>query len=139
MNEYSPNEPPLTPIRTLLVDDHDFFRQAVAHMLVPHNGFQVVGEAEDGFEAIEKARALKPDLILMDMSMPRCDGLEATRRIRRELPNAIILIFTVAPQDKRVVQALASGAQGYLQKNATKKQLLESLRQAMTGTLKPKY
>jgi len=111
----------------LLVDDHDFFRRALAKVLTPQSGFQVVGEAGDGLEAIVKARALQPDLILMDMSMPGCDGLEATRRIRQELPGVVIIILTSCPEDSRVVQALDSGARGCLSKSVDLDQMTRIL------------
>lgn len=117
----------MAPIRLLLVDDHNLFRWALAGVLASQNGFQVVGEARDGLEAIEKARALRPDLILMDLSMPRCDGLCATRQIRQELPATTILILTAWPRDVRMAQALADGAQGYLEKDADVSQMLEAL------------
>ncbi|MFQ5578634.1 MAG: response regulator transcription factor [Anaerolineae bacterium] len=117
----------MAQIRSLLVDDYNPLRQTVAKVLSCQNDFQVVGEAEDGFEAIEKARALRPDLVLMDMSMPRCDGLEATRRIIQELPGATIILFTSSPTDERVTQALATGAYGCLDKTLGVKQMVQSL------------
>ena len=86
----------MTQIRTLIVDDYHLFRQALVDILAPQIGFDVVGEAKDGFEAIEKARIHQPDLILTDMSMPGCDGLEATRWIKKALPEVAILILTLS-------------------------------------------
>lgn len=114
-------------IRLLLVDDHDLYRQELADVLAGRNGIQVLGQARDGLEAIEKARALQPDLILMDLNMPRCDGLEATRRIKQELPSIAVCILTSHPQDSRVSQALVCGAQGFLGKNAAVDEILETL------------
>ena len=122
----------MTPIRLLLVDDHNLFRRSLADVLAAQDGYQVVGEARDGLEAIEKARALQPDLILMDLSMPRCDGLEATRQISRELPTVVILILTAWPRDVRVAQALAGGARGYLEKDADVSRMLEALHRLVT-------
>lgn len=130
----------MPPIHLLLVDDQDLYRQQLADVLADYSGFQVLGQARDGLEAIEKAHALQPDLILMDMNMPRCDGLEATRRIKQELPNIAICILTTQPQDSRVSQALICGAQGCLGKNVSVDKMLETLHslvgnQAAPGTL----
>ena len=124
-------------IRLLLVDDYDLYRQELADVLAGHNGIQVLGQARDGLEAIEKARALQPDLILMDLNMPRCDGLEATRRIKQELPNIAICILTFHPQDSRVSQALTCGAQGFLGKNAAVDKMLETVHSLVRSQAAP--
>ena len=82
-------------IDTLLVDDHSLFREGLISILESQPDFVVVGEASDGLEAIVKARKLKPDLILMDVTMPVCDGLEATQQIKQELPEVTIVMLTV--------------------------------------------
>ena len=113
--------------RLLLVDDHVLFRKGVAALLAARKDFQVVGEAGDGLEAIEIARETLPDVILMDINMPKCDGLEATRRIKREIPHVTIVILTVSEDDKDLFEAIKSGAQGYLLKNLEPYQLYDLL------------
>jgi DNA-binding NarL/FixJ family response regulator len=93
----------------------------------------VVGEANDGLEAVIKARELRPDLILMDIQMPGCDGLEATRRIKQEQPATTIVVLTVRDDEEKLFEAIKSGAQGYLLKSARSKEVLEMLRGALRG------
>ena len=117
--------------RVLLVDDHLLFREGLANILKTQPDFDVVGEAEDGLEAIIKAEQLNPDLILMDVSMPVCDGLEATQRIKKELPDVTIVMLTVNDENENVFEAIRNGAQGYLLKSVSSRELLASLRGAM--------
>ncbi len=117
--------------RVLLVDDHLLFREGVANILAAQPDFDVVGEAEDGLEAIVKAGQLTPDLILMDVTMPVCDGLEATQRIKKELPDVTIVMLTVNEENENVFEAIRNGAQGYLLKSVSSRELLASLRGAM--------
>jgi DNA-binding NarL/FixJ family response regulator len=102
-------------MRVLLVDDHALVRNGIASLLKA-NDIDVVGEASDGLEALEKARQLKPDLILMDIMMPRCNGLEATRLIKAEMPEIKIIILTASDDDEALSEAVKSGAEGYLSK-----------------------
>ncbi len=118
----------MNPIRVLLVDDHSLFRRGVAGALADHQDIQVVGEAGDGLQALVQARELMPDVILMDVSMPGTDGLEATRRIMAELPQVKIVMLTIAEEDQNVFEAIKSGAQGYLLKNVEPQDLVEMLR-----------
>lgn len=120
-------------MRILLVDDHVLFRKGVAALLSLHKDLQVVGEAGDGLEAIAAARELLPDVILMDIGMPRCDGLEATRRIKREMPHAKIVILTVSDDNQDLFEAIKSGAQGYLLKNLEPRQLHDLLESISRG------
>lgn len=103
--------------RVLLVDDHVLFRKGLANLLASKPWIEVVGEAGDGHEAVEKARQLMPDLILMDIQMPVCDGLRATQIIKKELPYVKIVILTVSDDDRSLFEAIKAGAQGYLLKN----------------------
>ena len=103
-------------MRVLLVDDHALVRNGIASLLVARN-IEVVGEASDGLEALHKARELNPDIILMDIKMPRCNGLEATRLIKAEMPQVKIIILTVSDDDEDLFEAIKSGAEGYLSKN----------------------
>jgi len=120
-------------IRVLLADDHSLFREGMANILNAQPDFEVVGEAGDGLEVLVKAQELMPDLILMDISMPGCDGLEATQRIKRELPDVTIVMLTVRDEDEKLFDAIRSGAQGYLLKSIRSWDLVELLRGAMRG------
>ena len=104
-------------MRILLVDDHIIFRKGVAALLSNREDMTIVGEVGNGLEAIQAARELLPNVILMDINMPKCNGLEATRRIKRELPHIKIIMLTVADDDQNLFEAIKSGAQGYLLKN----------------------
>jgi len=120
-------------LRILLVDDHILFRKGVAALLAARQDMQVVGEASDGLEAIAVARETLPDVILMDISMPTCDGLEATRRIKRELPHVKIVMLTVSDDDQHLFEAIKSGAQGYLLKDLEPYQLHDLLENISKG------
>lgn len=120
-------------LRLFLADDHVLVREGVAGLLATQPDIEIVGEASDGLEALEKARALQPDVILMDIGMPRCDGLEATRLIKREMPEVKIVMLTVHDADERLFEAIRSGAQGYLLKNINSAELLEMLRGIVRG------
>lgn len=120
-------------MRILLVDDHVLFRKGVAALLAMNPDIQVIGEAGDGLEAIAAARELLPDVILMDISMPRCNGLEATRTLKREMPHLRIVILTVSDDDQHLFEAIKSGAQGYLLKNLEPYQLHDLLESISRG------
>lgn len=120
-------------IRVLLADDHTLFREGLAAIIAAQPDFEIVGEASDGLEALVKARQLAPDLILMDITMPGCDGLEATRRIKREMPATTIVILTVRDEDDKLFEAIRSGAQGYLLKSIRSHDMLDMLRRAVQG------
>lgn len=123
----------MSPTRVLLADDHQLFREGLAHILNTQPDFEVVGEASDGLEAQVKARKLKPDLILMDVGMPGCDGLEATQRIKHELPQVTIVMLTVRDEDDKLFQSIRNGAQGYILKSIRSKEMLAMLRGAVRG------
>ncbi len=117
----------MEPVRILLADDHSIFREGLAHLLAKRAEFQVVGQAKDGKEAFQKAKDLKPDLVLMDIYMPGGDGLEATWRITEALPCTKVIILTVSEEDKNLFQAIKCGACGYLLKEIELEQLYEML------------
>ena len=120
-------------IRVLLADDHQLFREGLANILEAQPDFEVVGEAGDGLEVVVKARKLRPDLILMDIGMPGCDGVEATKTINEELPDTTVVMLTVQAEDEKLFEAIKNGAQGYLLKNIRSKELLSMLRAAARG------
>lgn len=123
----------MNKIRVLLADDHALFREGLAGILRAQPDFEVVGEAGDGLEAVIKARELKPDLIVIDICMPDCNGVEATQRIKRELNDVAIVMLTVRDEDEKLFEAIKSGAQGYLLKNIRSRELLNLLRGAVRG------
>jgi DNA-binding NarL/FixJ family response regulator len=106
----------MTGLKVLLVDDHLLFRKGLASLLSYRDDFQIVGEASDGLEAIQKAQETEPDIILMDVHMPNCDGLQAVRAIRPKLPRTSIIMLTADEQDETLFEAIKSGARGYLLK-----------------------
>ncbi len=113
-------------IRVLLVDDHALFIEGLRNLISSH-GFEVVGTARDGLEALLKARLLQPELILMDLTMPRCNGLTATRLIKAEMPEVKIVILSMSDQDQDLLAAIKNGANGYLLKGLRPEDLLEEL------------
>jgi DNA-binding NarL/FixJ family response regulator len=120
-------------IRVLLADDHALFREGLASIITTQPDMVVVGEADDGLEALVKAQELKPDLILMDITMPGGDGLEATYKIKTALPDTVIVVLTVHSDEERLFQAIKNGAQGYLLKNIRSETMLELIRGALRG------
>lgn len=120
-------------IRVLLADDHALFRKGLASLLGDQPDFEVVAEAQNGREALAKAKELMPDVILMDIYMPGCDGLEATRQIKEALPYVKIVILTVSEEDQNLFSAIQSGAQGYLSKRIDPPELFEMLRGVVKG------
>ena len=121
----------MPPIRILLADDHALFRRGVASLLATERDFAVVGEALDGRQALEMSRELVPEVVLMDVSMPVMDGLQATRRIRAEMPQVKIVILTVSDGTSSRLEAAKSGAQGYLPKKIEPQALYGALREAV--------
>jgi DNA-binding NarL/FixJ family response regulator len=119
-------------MRVLLADDHALFRAGIASLLKAW-GMETVGQASNGLEALEQARALHPDLVLMDIGMSPCNGLEATRLIKAELPETKIVIVTVSDDDDDLFEAVKSGAEGYLLKDMSEEELGRTLTGIATG------
>ena len=119
--------------RVLLADDHQLFREGLANILNGQPDFEVVGEAGDGLEVFVMARELQPDLILMDVGMPGCNGVEATQRIKEAMPDITIVMLTVRDENDNLFEAIKSGAQGYLLKSIRSWDLVEMLRAAIRG------
>lgn len=120
-------------IRVLLVDDHELFRQGVGAILGNAPGIAVVGEAENGKVAIDRCATTQPDVILMDINMPVCGGLEATRTIKQLHPNIKILILTVSGAEQSLFDAVKNGASGYVLKNANPAAVIDSIRRVHMG------
>jgi DNA-binding NarL/FixJ family response regulator len=120
-------------IRVLLVDDQALIREGLAIILEAQPDIKVAGQAADGHEAIDLARRLQPDVILMDIKMPRLDGIQATRRIKEDLPTTPIIILTTYADDELVFEGVRAGASGYLLKDITRDQLAEAVRGAVRG------
>lgn len=115
-------------MNVLLVDDHKLLLEGLTNLLEAH-GIQVAGTACDGWQALALARTLRPDVILMDIRMPRCDGLEATRRIMAEMPEARIVMLTTSEEEQDLFEAVKAGAFGYLLKSMDADELVECLEQ----------
>lgn len=120
-------------ISVLVVDDHPLVRRGIASVVIPRNGMQVVGEAADGAEAVVRARQLHPDVILMDLIMPKQSGLEAICAILAEDPAARILVLTSFDDDGRVSGAIKAGALGFLRKDASPDDLFVAIRNTAKG------
>jgi two-component system, NarL family, nitrate/nitrite response regulator NarL len=118
-------------IRILLVDDQPLFRRALATLIAEQPNLSIVGEAQNGLEAIEMAHTLGPDMVLMDVEMPILNGVEATRRIREELPGIKVVILTVSEADDHLFDAIRFGAHGYLLKDLRPEQLYDLVRAVM--------
>lgn len=123
----------INPIRILLADDHMVVRLGVKALLEGEPDMTVVGEAANGLEAIAEAHRLRPNVIVMDISMPELDGLEATRRIRAELPECYVLILTVHAQERYLFPVLKAGAAGYVLKSTVDTELIDAIRTVAAG------
>jgi NarL family two-component system response regulator LiaR len=121
------------PVRILIADDHAVVRRGLQTLINSEPGLEVIGEASDGVEAVEKARALEPDVLLLDMMMPRQTGLEAIVQIKQTHPDARILVLTSFAEDDKVFPAIKSGALGYLLKDSSPEQLLQSIYDVYRG------
>ncbi len=120
-------------IRILIADDHPVVRKGIKALLSTEPGLEVIGEAADGEQAVTKARTLKPDVILMDLSMPRKDGVQAISEIRQKVPGVKILVLTSFAEDRRVIAAIEAGALGYLLKESSPHELVRAVRTVYRG------
>ena len=120
-------------MRVLVVDDHRLMSDAISNLLAAHD-IEVLGVASDGLEAIPLAQELHPDVILMDIRMPRCDGLSATRQIKALCPEIKILMLTTSAEDQDLFESIKSGASGYLLKSISGNAFIEALRGLEQGT-----
>jgi len=117
----------MNPVRVLVADDHAILRQGIKSMLEARLGWQVVGEAANGREAVEKAARLKPDIVLLDITMPELNGIDATRQILKVAPEAQILILTMHESEKTMREVLQAGARGYMLKSDAPGDLLAAI------------
>lgn len=120
-------------IKILIADDHDLIHNGIINILRPFKRYSVVGKAINGEDAIEKAQELQPDIILMDISMPILNGIEATRRITAALPDIKILALTQHEEKEYVLEMLKAGSSGYLLKNSSKKEFVDAIESVLAG------
>ena len=123
----------MSKIKVLVVDDHAMFRQGICALVGSYEDLEVVGEAENGREAIEKVREFSPEVVLMDIAMPIMGGLEATRRIQKEAPNTKVLVLTQYDDSEYVLSLVRAGARGYISKTATASELVSAIRAVNAG------
>ncbi|MFL5732976.1 MAG: response regulator [Chloroflexia bacterium] len=121
------------PIRVLIADDHNIVRKGLSTFLNLQSDLEIIGEAGDGEEAVQIAQQLKPDVVLMDIKMPRMDGIAATAVIRRELPDTEVIALTSVLEDASVVGAIRAGAIGYILKDAEADELVRAIKAAAAG------
>jgi len=119
--------------KILVVDDHSLVRQGIIRLLKTDKDIEVVGEGDNGYNALEKAEQLKPDVILMDLYMPGLDGIAATRLIKKNMPDVCIIILTVSEEEEDIMEAVYAGAQGYILKNTDPSSFVQQVKGAFTG------
>ena len=123
----------MEPVRVLVADDHALFRRGIVAVLANQNNISVVGEAVNGLEAIDKAEALVPDVIVMDLNMPQCSGLEATQALQAKMPQVSILVLTVSDNEADLFHAIKFGATGYILKNTEPEELVQAIHHIAQG------
>ena len=120
-------------MRILLADDHDVVRRGLRQLLEDREGWTVCGEAVTGRQAVEMARELVPNLVILDLTMPELNGLEATRQIRKELPSTEVLMFTMHESEQLIGEVLAAGAKGYLLKSDASRSIVAAVEALAQG------
>jgi two-component system NarL family response regulator len=123
----------MMPIKVLTVDDHPLLREGIAAVLGNQADLTVVGEASNGYEAVEQCRALTPDIVLMDLEMPNMSGIEAIVAIRAALPQTRVIVLTAHGSDVQILRALNAGAAGYLLKDGLRRELVDTIRRVHAG------
>jgi DNA-binding NarL/FixJ family response regulator len=124
---------PSEPARIVIADDHPLFRSALRTLLEGSEEVEVIAEATDGKETLRLSRRLRPDLVLMDVIMPKMDGVAATRAIKAELPRTVVLVMTASEDSEHLLSALRVGAGGYVLKSADPERITEAVRKALEG------
>jgi two-component system NarL family response regulator len=135
-DEAQPSAPPRSAndtIRVLVADDHALFRRGLNMILDTESGIEVVAEAEDGVEAVQKAVEFTPDVVLMDVRMPRMSGIEAAARVRESVPSAKILMLTVSDEEEDLYEAVKAGANGYLLQEISIEEVADAIRAVTQG------
>ena len=122
-------------IRVMVVDDHPIMRQGLRSILEDSETLKVVAQAADGVEAVNKAEEFHPDVIIMDVIMPKKDGMEACRNILAQLPDTKVLMLTVSTEEETVTKAIAAGATGFIHKHSTSDELVDTIRKVVEGRL----
>jgi len=120
-------------LRVVLVEDHPIFREGLRALVISSLGYEVVGEAEDGHQAVGVCRECAPDLVLLDLSLPRMNGIEAAQRIKEQAPRTIILAVTVHLDDEYIAAAFQAGIDGYVLKDANRSEIIEAIRTVVSG------
>jgi DNA-binding NarL/FixJ family response regulator len=123
----------MTPIKVLIADDHELIRKGFATLLKKHTEIRIVGDASNGAELLQKTEALAPDVVITDIQMPGIDGIEATRQIRKKHPHINIIALSTFNDDHLIIDMLEAGAQGYLLKNTTAKELSDAVHAVFHG------
>lgn len=123
----------MNPIKILLADDHALIRTGIRNLLEGNTEFQIIGEASDGEEALQKTKSLLPDVVIIDISMPKISGIEATKQIADRFPATKVLVLTMHENAEYVYQIFKAGAVGYLLKNAGKEELVDAIRAVSQG------
>ena len=124
---------PIEPTKVMIVDDHSIMRDGLREVLEHAGGFEVVGQARDGLEAVQVAASIQPDVIIMDVLLPHKNGIDACQEIMAALPDTRVLMLTASTAEDAVIKAVAAGATGYLQKYSGKEQLLATIRAVEAG------
>src|SRR6266702_5560903 len=127
------NQPRTDLISVLLVDDHALMREGLRQLLELEQDLKVVGEAVDGFDALDKIRQLRPEVVLMDISMPIVDGITLTQQITHEFPSVAVIMLTMYRQHEQMLQAMRNGARGYLLKSASSREVAQTIRKVHEG------
>jgi DNA-binding NarL/FixJ family response regulator len=123
----------MNKIKVLITDDHQVVRRGIATLLEDEEDIQIIGEASDGLDALEKVKLLRPDIVLLDISMPKMNGIEAAYQIEKHFKPVKSLIFSMHNNEDYIIKSVESGAYGYIMKDTTKDEMLEALRKIASG------
>ncbi|GCE04951.1 response regulator [Dictyobacter aurantiacus] len=124
---------PTTQVRVLIVDDHALIREGLSQLFSLEDDIEVVGDAVDGFSALEKIRQVHPDVVLMDINLPVVDGIAITRQVTQQFPDVAVIMLTMHRQNQQIVEAMRNGARGYILKSATAREVAQAIRTVHAG------